>query len=107
MVGLCHLVDGHLVGHVDRLRRGPTQEGLHGRHHLDVTGVVDESLPVAAVAVGGVEHRQVLGCQVRSPLDGLPPADRIVGVCHLLAAEAEPGEEVEVGRVVLAGTETE
>ncbi len=107
MVGVFHLADGHVVGHVDRLGRSPAQEGLHGRHHLDVTGVVDESPPVAAVAIGRVEHGQVLVCQVGSPLDGLPSADRIVGVCHLLAAEAELGEEVEVRRVVFAGAETE
>ena len=58
-VGVHDLLDGGLLGHVDGLRDGAGDEGLHRRHHLHVAHVVD-----GALADRAVEHRVVLGLHI-------------------------------------------
>jgi hypothetical protein len=83
------VVDRRRVRQVDRLGDRARQERLDRAHHLDVAGVRDGPL-----ADGDVEHREVVGRQVRRAddrrvlvdvaLDGL---DLLVGVAERLQRE--------------------
>ena len=78
------VVDGRLVGHVDRLGDRAGQERLDRAHHLDVAEVRDRAL-----ADRDVEHRQVLGLEVRRLDDRVRGVDVRLDLRDLLARVAE------------------
>ncbi len=57
-VGLADLLDAGFLWHVDRFGNCSGEEGLHGRHHVDVVGVVQVALAHAGLE-GGIEHGHV------------------------------------------------
>jgi hypothetical protein len=69
-VELLHLLDRGLLGEVDGLGDGAGDEGLDGRHHPHVTGVVDR-----VVAHRAGEHGDVLGGEVGGAEDRLVLVD--------------------------------
>ncbi len=67
-VGVADVLDGAVVGHVDRLGDRAADERLRGGHHLQVGQVLDAAL--AAIGLeGAVEDRQMLRLQAAG--DGL------------------------------------
>jgi hypothetical protein len=71
------------------------------RHRLD------EALAGLAAAVGAVEHREVLGAQVRGALDGHATHDDVVDLEQLRGREAPVAQQVEARRVVVLGGDTQ
>jgi len=65
------------------------------------------ALAVLAAAVRAVEHRVVLGAQVRRALDRHAADDDVVELVDLLLREAEVPEEAEARLVVLLGLEAQ
>ena len=82
------LVDGDVVGDVDGLGDRTRQERLDGRHHADVSHVVD-----AADALGGaegtVEHGQVVVVQVRGVFDRIVLVDVVDDLGDLVGLVAQ------------------
>ena len=77
------------------LEMAPRDEGLRRRHHADVAFDREIALAGAAARIGAVEHRIVLGLEVRRAFDRHGAADMDVGGLDLALGEAERGEEVE------------
>ena len=96
-VGLLAVLDRRRVRHVDRLRDRAGDEGLRRRHHADMALDRDAARAAAAARVGAVEHRQVLGLQVRRALQGHRAAAIGVGGLDLGPREAERRQQVEAG----------
>ncbi len=86
-VQLLDVLDGHVLGHVDRLGDGAADEGLHRPHHADVARVVDR-----VVAHGAGEDRQVLGRHVGRTDDRHVLVDVGDDVVDLVRAVAELGQ---------------
>ena len=86
-VQLLHVLDRHVLGHVDRLGDGAADEGLHRPHHADVARVVD-----GVVAHGAGEDGQVLGGQVRRAEDRHVLVDVGDDVLGLLDPVAQLGQ---------------
>ena len=66
-----------------------------------------EALAGAAARIGAVEHRIVLGFQMRRAFDRHGAADMHVGRLDLALGEAEMGEEVEARRRQVFGVDAE
>ena len=64
-------------------------------------------MPVRPHGIGAVEHRIVLGLQVRRAFDRHRAADMDVGGLDLALAEAKRGEQVEGGRGEVLGGDAE
>jgi hypothetical protein len=64
---LLDVVDGGLVGEVDRLGDRAADERLGGGHHADVALDGDEPLAGLAALVGAVEDGQVFGFRCGAP----------------------------------------
>ena len=84
---LLDVVDGDVLGHIDRLGDGAGDEGLDGGHHAHVTLVLD----------GVIAHRagkdgQVCGRQVRRPDDRLVFIDVGDHGSNLVRPVAQPGQ---------------
>ena len=77
------------------LEIAPGDERLCGRHHADVALDREVALAVAAARIGAVEHRVVLGLQMRGAFDGHRAADMDVGGLDLAPGEAQCGEQVD------------
>lgn len=90
-----HVFHRRVVRHVDGLADGTGDERLAGRHHADMGFVSDETLALAAAAVGAIEHREVLVLQVRCALDGHRAGGVAVGRFDLSFGEAKRLEQVE------------
>ena len=86
-VQLLHVLDRHVLGHVDRLGDGAADEGLHRPHHADVARVVD-----GVVAHGAGEDGQVLGGDVRRTEDRHVLVDVGHDVLGLLDPVAQLGQ---------------
>ncbi len=86
-----------VVRHVDGLGDRTGNEGLRSGHHADVALDREISLADLAAGVGAVEHRIVLGLQMRRAFHGHGAADVDVGSLDLALGEAERGEEVKAG----------
>ena len=97
-VGRLAVLDRGLVRHVDGLGDGAGDEGLRRRHHADVAFDREIALAGAAARIGAVEHRIVLGLQVRRAFHRHGAADMDVGGLDLALGEAEMLEQVEGGR---------
>ena len=98
-VALLDIFDGRLVRQVDRLGDRAADERLSRRHHADVPFDGDVPLSELAASVRAVEHRKVAVLQSRRALDGAAAADHVVGFVDLLLIEAQPAEQVEIGRL--------
>ena len=94
-VGCLAILDRRLVRHVDGLGDGAGDERLRRRHHADVAFDREIALAGAAARIGAVEHRIVLGLQMRRAFHRHGAADVDVGGLDLALAEAERGEQVE------------
>ena len=94
-VGRLAVLDRGVVGHVDGLGDRAGDERLRRRHHLDVALDRQVALADLAARVGAVEHRIVLGLEVRRALDGHRAADVDVGRLDLALGEAQVREQVE------------
>ena len=97
-VGLLAVLDRRLVRHVDGLGDRARDEGLRRRHHADVALDREIALADLAARIGAVEHRIVLGLEVRRAFDRHRAADMDVGGLDLALGEAEMREQVEGGR---------
>ena len=106
-VGLLAVLDRRVVRHVDGLGDRAGDEGLRRRHHADVALDREIALAGAAARIGAVEHRIVLGLQVRRAFDRHGAADMDVGGLDLALGEAERGEQVEGGRGEVLGRDAE
>ena len=95
------VLDGGVVRHVDGLGDGAGDERLRRRQHADVALDREIALAGAAARIGAVEHRVVLGLEVRRAFDRHGAADVDVGGVDLALGEAERGEQVEA-RIVAA-----
>ena len=85
LVDLAHVVDGGVVRQVHRLRDRARQERLRRRHHLARGTSARGSAGRLAAAVRAVEHRVVLGAQVRRALDRHASDDHVVRFVDLAA----------------------
>jgi hypothetical protein len=94
-VGLLAVVDGRRVRHVDGLGDGARDEWLRGRHHADVAVDRQEALAGAAAGAGAVEHRQVLGLELRRALERHRAAAPGVRRLDVGLGEADRGQQVE------------
>ena len=94
-VGGLAVLDRRVVRHVDGLGDRARDERLRRRHHADVALDREIALAGAAARVGAVEHRIVLGLEVRRALDRHRAADMDVGGLDLALGEAEVREQVE------------
>ena len=94
-VGRLAVLDRGVVRHVDGLGDRARDERLRRRHHADVALDREIALAGAAARIGAVEHRVVLGLEVRRALDRHRAADVDVGGVDLALGEAERGEQVE------------
>ena len=106
-VGRLAILDRRLVRHVDGLGDGARDERLRRRHHADVAFDREIALAGAAARVGAVEHRVVLGLQVRRAFHRHRAADVDVGGFDLALGEAERGEQVESRGGELLGADAE
>ena len=97
LVGLLAILDRRGVRHVDRLRDRAGDEGLRRRHHPDMAVDREAARADAAARVGAVEHRQVLGLQMRRAFQRHRAAAIGVGGLDLGPGEAERGQQVEAG----------
>ena len=88
-VGFLAVLDRRLVRHVDGLGDRARDERLRRRHHADVALDREVALAGAAARVGAVEHRVVLGLQVRRAFDRHRAADMHVRGLDLALGEAE------------------
>ena len=98
-VGVLAILDRRRVRHVDRLRDRARDEGLRRRHHADVAFGRERAGAGAAARAGAIEHRQMLGLQMRRAFEGHRPAAPGVGGVDLGPGEAERGQQVETGIV--------
>ena len=89
------VLDRGVVRHVDGLGDRAGDERLRRRHHLDVALDREVALADLAARVGAVEHRIVLGLEVRRALDRHRAADVDVRGLDLALAEAQVREQVE------------
>ncbi len=94
-------------GHVDGLGDRAGDERLRRRHHADVALDREIALARASARIGAVEHRIVLGSQMRRALDRHRAADVDVGRLDLALAEADVREQVEGGRGDRLGRDAE
>ena len=94
-VGGLAILDRRRVRHVDRLRDRARDEGLRRRHHPDVAFGRQRAGAGAPARAGAIEHRQMLGLQMRRAFQGHRPAAPGVGGVDLGPAEAERGQQVE------------
>ena len=99
--------DGRIVGHVDGFRNRPRNERLRCRHHADVALDREIAPAVAPAGIGAIEHRVVLGLEVRGAFDRHGAADMHVGGVDLAPAEAECGEKIKPGIGKLLGRNAE
>src|SRR5690606_6754094 len=88
-VQLLDLLDGDVLGHVDRLGDRPGDERLDRRHHLHVPGVVDD-----VVAHRAGEHGQVRRVEVGGADDRLVLVDVGDDVVDLVGAVRSEGRRV-------------
>ena len=88
-VGRLAVLDRGVVRHVDGLGDRARDERLRRRHHADVALDREIALADLAARVGAVEHRVVLGLQVRRALDRHRAADVDVAGLDLALGEAE------------------
>ena len=95
-IGRLAVLDRGVVRHVDGLRDRARDERLRRRHHADVALDREIALAGAAARIGAVEHRVVLGLEVRRAFDRHRAADVDVGGVDLALGEAEMGEQVEL-----------
>ena len=102
-IGLLAVLDRRLVRHVDGLGDGAGNEWLRRRHHADVAFDREIALAGAAAGIGAVEHRIMLGLEMRRAFHRHGAADMDVGGLDLALAEAERGEEVEGRRGEILG----
>ena len=96
-IGVPHIFNRCFGRHIDGLADRAADERLGRGHHADVPFDGDEPLARRAAGVGAVKDGQVLGLEVRRPLDGLGAADHVVEGRDLLARQAQAAEEVEPG----------
>ena len=106
-VGRLAVLDRGVVRHVDGLGDRARDERLRRRQHADVALDREIALAGAAARIGAVEHRVVLGLQVRRALDRHGAADVDVGGLDLALGEADGGEQVELRIVELGGVDAE
>ena len=106
-IGRLAVLDRGVVGHVDGLGDRAGDEGLRRRHHADVALDREIALAGAPARIGAVEHRIVLGLEVRRALDRHGAADMDVGGLDLALGEAERGEQVEARVGELLGRDAE
>ena len=106
-IGFLAVLDRRLVRHVDGLGDGAGDERLRRRHHADVAFDREVALAGAAARIGAIEHRIVLGLQMRRAFHRHGAADMDVGGLDLALAEAERGEEIEGGRGKVLGGDAE
>ena len=106
-IGRLAVLDRGLVRHVDGLGDRARDERLRRRHHADVALDREIALAGAAARIGAVEHRIVLGLQVRRAFDRHRAADVDVGGLDLALGEAERGEQVEARVGELLGGDAE
>src|SRR5579885_2241377 len=102
-IGRLAVLDGRVVGHVDGLGDRTRDEGLRRRHHADMAFDGKETLAGAAARVGAIEHRIVLGLEMRSAFDRHGAADVNIGGLDLAPGEAERGQQIEVRGGKLVG----
>ena len=67
-VSVGNLFDRGFLRHIDRLGNRTGDERLYGRHHLDMTHVVNRPLALEGLE-GTVEDGQMLLQQMRGPFD--------------------------------------
>ena len=106
-VGGLAVLHRRLVRHVDGLGDRARDERLRRRHHADVALDREVALAGAAARVGAVEHRIVLGLQVRRAFDRHRAADMDVRGLDLALGEAQMREQVERGRCDHLGDDAE
>ena len=94
-IGRLAVLDRGVVRHVDGLGDRARDERLRRRQHADVALDREIALAGAPARIGAVEHRVVLGLEVRRALDRHGAADVDVGGLDLALGEAERGEQVE------------
>ena len=93
-VGVGHVLGRAVLGHVHRLRDRPGDERLGGRHHADVGLPGDRPRAVARLE-GAVEHRQVLGLQLRPRLRSCRACrcrPTIASICGCVVAQGSQGQ---------------
>mmetsp|Transcript_22711 Transcript_22711/g.37493 ORF Transcript_22711/g.37493 Transcript_22711/m.37493 type:complete len:741 (+) Transcript_22711:830-3052(+) len=98
-IGFLAILDGRIVGHVDRLGDRTRDKGLRCRHHGDVAVNAQETLANLAAGVGAVKDVVVLFLEVRRTFQRHRPADVVVGRVDIRAGKAERAQEVK-GRVI-------
>ena len=96
-----------VVRHVDGLGDRARDEGLRGRHHADVAFHRQIALADLAARIGAIEHRIVLGLEVRRAFHRHRAADVHVGGFDLALGKTDRGEQVEAGRGNRLGVEAE
>ena len=95
-VGALAVLDRRVVRHVDGLGDRARDEGLRRRHHADVAFDREVALAEPAAGAGAVEHRQVLGLQMRRAFERHRAADmRCWRRSMSLLREAERGQQIE------------
>ena len=99
LVSLLAVLDGGIVGHVDRLGDRPRDKALRRRHHGDVAVDGEEALALLAAGIGAIEHVVMLFLQEGRVLQGHGPADMVIRRFDVLPGEAEMAQHVEGGVV--------
>ncbi len=89
VVGGLAVLDGRVVRHVDGLGDRAGDERLGRRHHVNVAVDREEPLAFATAGVGTIEHRQMLGLEVRCAFQRHGAADVLVGSVDILLREAQ------------------
>ena len=106
-VGRLAVLDRGVVRHVDGLGDRARDERLRRRHHADVALDREVALAGAAARIGAVEHRIVLGLEVRRAFDRHRAADVDVGGLDLALGEADVRQQVERRRGDHLGADAE
>ena len=73
-IGLHDVFDRGFLGHVDGLADGAGEEGLHGRHHLQMAAPGDGA-SAAGRSQRAIENRQMLGLEPGRAFDGAGAID--------------------------------
>ena len=94
-IGRLAFLDAGLVRHVDGFRDRARDEGLRRRHHADVALDREVALAGAPARIGAVEHREMLGLQVRGAFQRHRAADMDVGGVDVGLGVAEEGQQLE------------
>ena len=98
-VRLLAVLHGRRRQHVDGLGDRSGNEALGRSHHRDVAVDAEAADTALSAGVGAVEHRKMLGTDVRGILKRHRAAHELVGLLDLLVGKSQMPQEIE-GRVL-------